>query len=196
MNRIELALGSLSAVSIEQSIMGDREENIRKISQFMLARGCVTKDEFHTFVGSLRIRSEDDNSEISEETVMNSVASMNGKLKRFNMMIRATVDDETQLKYFSLISTIDNAITKEATHHSAKEFDFFRQVWEAVKDEPISIQRAREMANSIKLNNCDDLLETWCEKLWLMKRDGEFRLGPRSKAELDVLVDQPVTQTL
>lgn len=162
-------------------------ENFRKISQFMLARGCVKSDEFFDFLNSLR---NDGASQLSDETIFASVSNMNQKLKKYNMMIRASTDDKTHEKYYSLISTIDNPITREACHYTPKEFEYFRLIWQVIRDSPLERDRARELANSIKLQNYEELLIEWCEKQWLVheQQQDKYRIGPRSRAELDVLM--------
>jgi len=153
----------------------------------MLARGCVTSEELRDFFAALR---PEGSSQLTDETIYSAINNMNSKLKRYNMMIRASTDDKTQQKFYSLISTVDNWITKEASHHTPKEFEFFRLIWQIIREGNIERDKARDLASSIKLANYEELLEEWCEKHWLVyERDrDEYRIGPRSKAELDVLM--------
>lgn len=165
--------------------MSSSIENFRKIIQFMIAKGCVDSEEFFSFLDTMRT---DDASQLSDRNVSLVITNINERLKKYNMRIRDTVDDNK--RYYSLISTINNVITREASHHTEKEFDYFKQIWEAAKELPIPSDRVKSIATASKVLNWKELVDQWCEKHWLVHEPDQdtYRLGPRSMAELDVLM--------
>lgn len=153
----------------------------------MMAKGCVRSEEFNNFLVSLR---GENASQFTDDKVMEAVANLNAKLKRFNMMIRYTLDDKTHERFYSLISTVDNDITRQATHHSEKEFEYFRTIFEELQDGPKPIDHVLTLCENLAIKNVKSLVSEWCEKHWLVEeRDGNIRLGPRARAELDVLMN-------
>lgn len=159
-------------------------ENYRKVFQFMMARGCVKASEFTDFLSSLR---GDTASQLTDERVVEAVSNLNKKLSKYNMMIRASIDDVTIEKYYALISTVDNAITRQASHHTPKEFDYFRLVWQAIIQGDTTLDTLQQIASQNKVANYEELLQEWQHKHWLVLDGDKFRLGVRAKAELDVL---------
>ena len=151
----------------------------------MVANGCVSYDNLISFLQSLR---EERASQMTEEKVYEAVINLNKRLERFNMMVRSTCDDKTHERFYSLISTVDNDITRRASHHTEKEFEFFRLVWQELQNHAALKSDLCKLGPNLRLINQEQLIDTWCNKHWLVEDDDGVRLGPRAKAELDVLV--------
>ena len=150
----------------------------------MLANGCVKAEDFHDFLHGLR---EDNASQLTEERIFEAVSNINKKLTRYNMMIRSSLDEKSLERFYVLISTVDNATTRQASHHTPKEFEYFRQVWQTLTQGDASLRSIKKMGQDNKLTNSKQLLEEWHSKRWIVIDEDMVRLGPRSKAELDVL---------
>lgn len=159
-------------------------ERRQMVYQFMASKGCVKASEFEEFLNSLR---EDDASQLDEQRVIETVGKLNNVLTKFNMRIRSTTDDKTHERYYSLISTIDNSITRQASHYTPKEFDYFRLIWQTLQDGECEMSEIKRLGTQNKVLNHKLLVQEWHDKHWLVIEDDTVRLGPRSKAELDVL---------
>lgn len=162
------------------------ESRITRAIQFMMSKGCVRSDEFMDFVQSLR---GDRQSQFTEEKVMEAVTNINAKLRKYNMMIRYTLDDKTHERFYSLISTVDNEITRKASHHTDKEFDYFRTILEELQDGPKPIASIRNLSQHLTTSRQRELVEEWAKKHWLVVEDDQIRLGPRTRAELDIVME-------
>lgn len=164
--------------------------NMQKAVQFMMAKGCVKSDEFEALLDQLR---PDNSSQLSEEKILHAVQHINGKITKYNMMLRATVDEKTLEKYYVLISTVDNDITRTATHHNPKELEYFRLIYSNLRDGPAEESTIVRLADRAKLTQTEGraLIKQWVAKHWIASEDRSLRLGPRSKAELDVLEAGP-----
>lgn len=163
---------------------------MQKAVQFMMAKGCVKSDEFERLLEELRPESS---SQITEEKILTAIQHINKKITRFNMMLRSTVDEKTLDKYYVLISTVDNDITRAASHHNAKEFEYFRLLFSNLREGEAEEEDMVRMSEHARLTNSEAraLISEWCQKHWIASEDGLLRLGPRSKAELDVLDARP-----
>lgn len=162
-----------------------------KLMQYMLSHGCVTSPELMTFLSTLR-RAE--SSEISEEDAARSIDNVNEKIKSFNMMIRSAYDDKTRKRCYALISTVDNDITRKASHHTEKELEYFRLIWQALQEEGQKVLKdVYRIGRELKLTNYKDLIDEWSKKYWLHVEGEIVNLGVRSNLELDVLTNRPST---
>lgn len=159
---------------------------LQKVVQFMMAKGCVRSDEFETLLGQLR---PDSTSQLTEEKIFLAMQHINKKITRFNMMLRATVDEKTLEKYYVLISTVDNDITRAASHHNPKEFEYFRLLFSSLREGEAEENEVVRMSEQARLTNSEAraLITEWSKKHWIVSENGTLRLGPRSRAELDVL---------
>jgi hypothetical protein len=155
-----------------------------KLMQYMISHGCVTSAEIFAFVSTLR---RTDSSQLTEENLARSIEKVNGKIKKFNMMIRSAYDTKTRQRYYALISTVDNDITRKASHHSEKEFEYFRLIWQELQDGSCELKDLHRIGKELKLTNYKDLIEEWSKKYWLHVDGEEVTLGPRANLELDVL---------
>lgn len=159
-------------------------EKISRLTQFLLAHGCVTSEELFDFLSLLR---EDTRSQLTDENIARSIEVVNNKLKMFNMMIRSAYNSKTRKRHYALISTVDNAITRQASHHTEKEFEYFRLIWLELQEGPGDLNRFYSIGRDLKLTNYKDLIQEWTRKHWLLIEGGEVFLGPRANLELDVL---------
>uniref|UniRef100_A0A6G1SPE0 Non-structural maintenance of chromosomes element 1 homolog n=1 Tax=Aceria tosichella TaxID=561515 RepID=A0A6G1SPE0_9ACAR len=166
-----------------------------KLMQFMLTHGCVPASELLAFLSALK---RSDGSQMSEENMSRSVENVNDRIKNFNMMIRSAYYDKTRTRYYALISTVDNEITRKASHHTEKEFHYFRSIWQRLveaKDSstdgnqsPPTLKDMYTIGKDLKLPNYKELVEEWSKKYWLHIEGNDIDLGPRAKLELDVLI--------
>lgn len=162
------------------------ESRLTRAVQFMMSKGCVRSDEFIDFVKSLR---GDRHSQLTDEKVLEAVSNLNAKLRKYNMMIRYTLDDKTHERFYSLISTVDNDITRKASHHTDKEFDYFKLLLDELQDGPKPLESLCTLSPLLPLGSQRELIKEWVSKYWLAQDDGLVRLGPRARAELDVIIE-------
>lgn len=163
---------------------------MQKAVQFMMARGCVKSDEFESLLEQLR---PDSTSQLTGEKILQAVQHINSRLKKFNMMLRETVDEKTLEKFYVLISTVDNDISRAASHHNLKELEYFRLIYSSLRDGPAEVSSVFGLASQAKLSPSEGraLVNQWVSKHWIALEGSSLRLGPRSKAELDVLEAGP-----
>ena len=172
------------------------------VIQFMLANGCVKAVDFQIFLESLAIRDE----QLDEQFIFKIVYETNKMLNNYNMMLRSSMDEVTTEKYFVLISKVDNEITRAASHHTPKQFEFFKLILQAIVHEPrgiITDSALKELAEKATLPTSKSrgtlpeyktTFNEWCQKNWFLivtEDDIDFiTLGVRSMAELDVFIKQ------
>lgn len=153
--------------------------------QYLLSHGCVTSEQLFEFFVTLR--QDDRTSQFTEEKFVRAIDNLNERIKMFNMMVRSAYDSNTRKRYYALISKVDNEITRKASHHTEKEFEYFRLIWERLQEEPCQLAELYNIGKELKLLNYKDLVEEWSNKFWLYKDGDEVKLGVRSELELDVL---------
>lgn len=173
----------------------------RKITQFMMHYCCVKEDELLVAVQNLIGGSED----LDLETLNSRINKINIKIKKYDLMIRRSMDEIDTNKYYVLISTVDNAITRAASNYNQKQLELFRQILITIVDEPqgtVSSVEIKRFATQLGLKNkeADHVLQEWIQSKWFVEVEedvtGCITLGVRSTAELDVfikskLVDNP-----
>lgn len=165
--------------------------------QYLLSHGCVTSDELAEFLVTTRPsdRGRSSQSQLTDGELNKAVNNLSDKLKMFDMMIRSAYDPNTRKRYYALISTVDNDITRKASHYTEKEFEYFRLVWEKIQTDPCKLDDLYTIGKNLKLTNYKNLINEWTEKHWLYKDGDKVKLGIRSELELDVLksVNKPST---
>lgn len=176
------------------------------MNQFMLSRGCVPVDELLVFLQNIYTGVEFD-----DEKVFRIVQMVNSNLKEFNLMIRSTMDEITTKKFYILISTVDNEITRASSLYSQKQLEFFKLILQAVVHEPrgiISHSDLKLLADRATLPTTSKsrgqlpefktVFNEWCLKNWftvVTENEGEYiTLGVRSVAELDVFIKQKLVE--
>jgi len=174
----------------------------------MIAHGCVKASELRSLLEKLV---DNDSIQLTDERVFQLIVEVNTKLSRFNMMIRGSMDEVTTEKYYVLISTVDNEISRAAIHHSPKQFEFFKLTLQAIVHEPrgiITYKTLKELAEKAtiqttsKTRSCQPeyklLFNDWWKKSWflIVSEDNEdyITLGVRSMAELDVFIKQNLVE--
>lgn len=168
-----------------------QKKTFRAIVQFMMAQGCVKQADLKTFL--MTVRDNDWPEEIDEKFIFETFHKINGKLNHYHMMIRSYLDEVSAEKYYVFISKVDNDITRAATHYSPKQFEFFKLILkEITKDSQGVISRSslKTFATKAYLTDFNNLIVEWLEKDWLLSLDDGrlITLGPRSMAELDVMI--------
>lgn len=167
-------------------------ENYPKLIQFMISRGCVLTDELSEFLVELK------GSQISDEDFGRAIGKANQKLSKYNMRLVSSLDKKTLKSYHSLISTVDNEVSHKAIHHSPKEFEYFKLIWQELIRQPNNeddMETIKRIATQKGINNYSDLLEEWHRKHWLVLEDDTVRLGPRA-VELEVLIPREENSTI
>lgn len=173
----------------------------------MIANGCVTEDKFRAMLNGL-------SDQLDDEKIFQIVQEINKRLKRFNMMLRATIDEITAEKYYVLISMVDNEITRSASHHTPKQFEYFKHLLQEIvhsernlpnykfgfinEQELMNIAERATIPTTSKTRSTEpeylSLLNEWCDKNWIqiVPSNGEklITLGVRSTAELDVYIKE------
>lgn len=159
----------------------------------MMARGCVKQNELKEFFST--IRDGEWPSNLDEKFIFETLQKINTKLNHYNMMIRSYLDELTAEKYYVFISKVDNDITRAAIHYTPRQFEFFKLIMQAIAQDPrgvISRTELKSLAAKASLTDFNNLFVEWLNKDWLLTftDDGEklITLGPRSMAELDVLI--------
>lgn len=137
----------------------------------------------------------DEHSQITNEKLAEVVSAVNVKIRPFNMMIRSSVCEVTREAYYSLISTIDNAVTRMATFHTPKEYEYFRLLLKQMVEEgKLPYSEAKKLSKGFLLGQRkpEDLIDEWMKKHWFItvqEDDEKFLVqGPRCSAELDVFI--------
>lgn len=173
------------------------------VVQFLMANGCVKEEELAAFLQ--KISSSNSASQQNADKIYQFILQINKKIGKFNLMIRRTVDDITTIRYYVLISTVDSAITREASQYTPKQYEFFKFTLKAIVDEPrgiITEMILKGMAEKAgvaligKSRSClpeyKMLYNEWVDQKWLhivVEGNSEFiTLGARSMAELDVFI--------
>lgn len=171
------------------------------VVQFLIANGCVKEEELEAFLQ--KISSSNSTSQQNADKIYQLVLQINKKIGKYNLMIRRAVDDITTIRYYVLISTVDSAITREASQYTPKQYEFFKFTLRAIVDEPrgiITESTLKEMAEKAgvalvgKSRTClpeyKMMYNEWVDQKWLhvvIEGDSEYiTLGVRSMAELDV----------
>lgn len=177
-------------------------QNFQTVVQFMIANGCVKVSEFTAFLVKL-LEQNDVSTQLTDEKVAQLVQQVNTKIKKFNLMIRGSLDEVTLEQYYVLISTVANDVTRAASHHTPEQFELFKLTLEAVVNDQrgaISMDTFKQLAEKAyaqKRSNLPEyklILVQWCEKHWLRSVYEDetdcITLGVRSLAELDVFIKQ------
>lgn len=179
------------------------DNHIQYVLQYMIAHGCVKEDVLRAKLKE--IANSNGESNVDDERVSQMIQYANKKLKRFNMMIRGSMDEVTVERYYVLISTVDNEITHAATQYSAKQYEFFKFIFQAIVHDPrgiITDPTLKSLAEKATIPTIGKsraslaehkiLFNEWCSRNWfLMVTEGEhvfITLGVRSMAELDVFI--------
>lgn len=178
----------------------------------MISNGCVIYDDFVKLL--VQIGFLEDATNFREDKLYALVNHVNKKLKKFNMMIRPTPDelDKNCPKYFVLISTVDNDITRAAHSHTPKQYEFFKLLLNEIVANPRGIIKrfsidefAIQATLSTKVSRTNRNLaehemvfSDWCFRKWfvIVREEGEefITLGVRSLAELDVFIKQKLVE--
>lgn len=167
----------------------------------MMAKGCVKQDELKEFLST--VRDNDWPEDINEKFIFETFHKINSKLNHYHMMIRSYLDEVTAQKYYVFISKVDNDVTRAASHYGPKQFEFFKLVLKEITTNPqaaISRSSLKQLAAKAYLTDFNNLVVEWLEKDWLISLGDEslLTLGPRSMAELDVMIPnfQEVSQVI
>lgn len=192
--------------------MPPSHDYIKKVNQFMIHHGCVGADELLVFLQNLIVPNGTESvTQLDEEKVFRIVQQVNKKLKKFDLMIRSAMDEYTTRKYYVLISTVDNEITRASSLYSPKQLEFFKLLLQAIVYESRGIISDSDMkvlaTNSSlatiarsrgQLPEYRSLFNDWCNKNWfsLVSEDGQdyITLGVRAIAELDVFIKQKLVE--
>lgn len=168
---------------------------VRKMIQYMMANSCVTDEDFKNQIVSLKYPNRSASQQPTDQEIFDAVQKLNSKLRPFNMMIRSRTDDNEIRNYYVLISTVDNEITRAASHYKPKQFELFKLVLLALTQtsvKSITKKQYKELADKLNLGpSSKALLDEWCDKKWLFQKKQEnlITIGVRSMAELDVLLE-------
>lgn len=134
-------------------------------------------------------------SDVDDDRVSQMINHANKNLKRFNLMIRGSMDEVTTKRYYVLISTVDNDITHAAVQYTPKQYEFFKHILQSIVHEPrgiISEFTIKTLAERSSIPDYRNLFRNWCSKNWFVRveENGEdfITLGVRSTAELDVFI--------
>lgn len=169
------------------------DNHIQNVVQYMMAEGCVEEDTLREKLKE--IANLNGESDVDDDRVSQMINQANKNLKRFNMMIRGSMDEVTTKRYYVLISTVDNDITHSAVQYTPKQYEFFKHILQSIVYEPRGIISESTIKNLAERNSVADyrnLFRTWCLKNWFVRveENGEdfITLGVRSTAELDVFI--------
>lgn len=176
---------------------------LQKVVQFFIHNGLVKVDDFRGFLQKFIFPEEPSQRQLDDETMYQLVQNTNKKLQRFNMMVRASMDEITGTRYYVLISTVDNEITQAASHYNPKQIEFFKLILQAIVSDPngvIDDENLKSLAERASLVTTSrtrstlpeyrQLFNEWLVKEWLKTVPDGITLGVRSTAELDVFIKQ------
>lgn len=133
---------------------------------------------------------------LDEEKVFSVVQKTNNKLSPFNMMIRAGIDEITNEKYYVLISTVDNMLTRAASLYNSKEKELFRRSLQAMVNDPRSTIDFSDFTGiaikaGVPVADRRRLFDEWRRKHWFTTvTEDTVTLGVRSMTELDVYIKE------
>lgn len=178
----------------------------------MIYHGCVGSDELLVFLQNIfNANNVNISTQLDDEKVYRVIDQVNKKLKKFNLMIRSTMDEYNIKKYYILISKVDNEITRASSLYSPKQLEFFKLLLQSIVHEQNGIIPCSDLKSLAEkatmpttsksrgqLPEYRSTFQEWCRKKWFFTVTEDnldyITLGVRSVAELDVFIKQKLIE--